>query len=112
MTSYINSRFKKKVLFIIKQDLTSSLCCADSKSNGRHLTFDAAFLLQCMKFKIFHRTSIESILSQGIPEVYSDPPWRVPPTIVQQAEVNQLLEQSMCAQVGIAWNCIVKYWIV
>ena len=60
-----------------------------------------------MKFKIFHRTSIESILSQGIPEVYSDPPWRVPSTIVQQAEVNQLLEQSMCAQVGIgiAWNC-------
>ena len=57
-----------------------------------------------MKFKIFHRTSIESILSQGIPEMYSDPPWRVPPTIVQQAEVNQLLEQSMCAQVISCWT--------
>ena len=45
---------------------------------------------------------------QGIPEAYSEPPWRVPSSLVQQNEVNQLLEQSMCAQVSkrldISWK--------
>jgi len=54
----------------------------------RGLTFD----------EVLHLLTRKAVMGKGIPEAYSEPPWRVPPTLTHQAEVNQLLEQSMCAQ--------------
>jgi len=48
--------------------------------------------------EVLHLLTRKAVLGPGIPEAYSEPPWRVPSSLVQQNEVNQLLEQSMCAQ--------------